>query len=347
MRRFVLLVGIFLMMALTSLPETVMAQTPEPSDPCAAPNYRTDVRPGPKGQRTEVKLGARVVDLLEINDVDQTITLDVALRMQWHDPRLASLAGCKLPIRDIWFPQLIMKNSGRMFHRWPEEASVEENGHVSYLQRVSGTFAGYQQLKDFPFDHQVISLRLYPLDWTAEKLVLVNDQEFTGLADELNISDWQIKGVTADVIQYHFDSTDQVHSGYLLEISAKRHVSYYIWKVMVPIALIVVMSWCVFWINPKDFGTQLGFSASSVLTMIAFIFATTSLLPKLGYFTMLDRFVGTATIFVFLALLQSLITGHLATKGMNALAMRIDLISRFVFPMVFFGLCAILYINLN
>ena len=115
---------------------------------------------------------------------------------------------------------------------------------------------------------------------------------------------------------------------------------------MLPIALIVVMSWSVFWIAPKEFGTQMGLSATSVLTMIAFIFATTSLLPRLGYFTMLDRYIAGATVFVFVALLQSLITGYIASTGRVAFASRIDFVSRFVFPMAFVVLCSLFYADL-
>ncbi len=346
-RHPVLALCLLLTAVLVASPFATMAQQVSDAPACVAPDQRTDLRPGTNETPTEVTLGLRVVDLLEINDVDQTITIDVAMRMQWVDQRLSGLAGCKIPISTIWFPKLIMKNSGRMFHRWPETVSIDEGGKVTYLQRVSGTFAGYQQLQDFPFDNQVISLWFYPLDWSVEKLVFRDDADFTGVAPPLNISDWSINSVTGGVIEADFEAFGQIRSGFLLEVNASRHVGYYIWKVMLPVGLIVVMSWCVFWINPRDFGTQLGFSASSVLTMIAFIFATTSLLPKLGYFTVLDRFVGTATIFVFIALLQSLVTGYLASKDQKLLAVRIDLVSRILFPLVFFGLCAGLYFNVS
>ena len=85
------------------------------TDECAAPGYRTDVRPDPKGPPTEVNLGVRVVDLLEISDVNQTITLDMALQFNWNDPRLAHLEGCELPVSQVWHPQLVLES---MMWRW-------------------------------------------------------------------------------------------------------------------------------------------------------------------------------------------------------------------------------------
>lgn len=293
-----------------------------------------------------INFGIRVLDVLEINDVDQTITIDLAVRMRWTDARLADWAGCRLSIRDVWFPELALKNSGRMFQRWPDTVSVEKGGHVTYLQRVSGTFASYHSLADFPFDSQMISLWVYPLDWSSSKVAFRIDNNFTGVAPLLNISDWRVSGVEASLTESDILGLGKLRSGYALQISAERYVSYYIWKIMLPIALIVVMSWSVFWIAPKEFGTQMGLSATSVLTMIAFIFATTSLLPRLGYFTMLDRYIAGATVFVFVALLQSLITGYIASTGRVAFASRIDFVSRFVFPMAFVVLCSLFYADL-
>ena len=77
-------------------------------------------------------------------------------------------------------------------------------------------------------------------------------------------------------------------------------------------------------------------SVTSMLTLIAFIFATTNMVPRLGYLTLLDRFIVFSTILVFLALVESLTTVYLVSKEKKELAMRVDLISRFVFP-IFFG----------
>ncbi len=338
-----LLFGLSLVVFL--LPSFATAQEAAANNPCAPPGYRTDVRPDPKGPPTVVTMGVRIADLREINDVDQTITIDLVFRIQWTDPRLAAWEGCKLAVQDIWFPEIVLRNSGRVFHRWPDTARVEKDGLVTYMQRAGGTFASYHTLADFPFDTQSIKLRLFPLEWSSRKLALQNDERFTGLSPLLNISDWQVTGLEAGISELLISALDEPRSGYDLTIHAQRYVSYYIWKIMLPIALIVVMSWCVFWIDPTQFGTQIGLSATSVLTMVAFIFATTNLLPRLGYFTLLDSYIAGATVFVFLALLESLSTGYLASQGKEVMANRIDLFSRFMFPLAFVVLCILFYTN--
>jgi len=327
------------------MPLAAWSQEATGVDPCAPPTYRTDVRPNSSGPATEITVGMVIVDLLEINDVNQTITLDMAVRMRWMDPRLADWEGCKLSVNDIWFPEMVMKNSGRVYSRWPEVVSIEKGGQATYLQRISGSFTSYHKLAEFPFDNQTISLRFFPLEWSAEKLVFREDPVFFGASSLLNISDWQITSVRSTLSIEEQQAFLQDRSVYELHVSAERYVGYYIWKIMLPIALIVVMSWCVFWIDPAQFGTQIGLSATSVLTMVAFIFATTNMLPRLGYFTMLDSYVLGATIFVFVALLESLVTGYLTTRGRKVLANRIDQFSRFFFPSVFVLLISTFFLD--
>jgi gamma-aminobutyric acid receptor subunit rho len=166
-------------------------------------------------------------------------------------------------------------------------------------------------------------------------MVLVVDPEVTGRRDLLDISDWIIGDVTAIVQEQTFEAFDAQFWTYNLLVPAKRIWSYYVWKVILPITLIVAMSWCVFWIDPSHFGTQIGLSATSMLTLIAFIFATTNIIPRLGYFTTLDRFIMGSTVIVFLALVQSVGTTYLVAKDKAKIAGHIDTASRVVFPLAF------------
>ncbi|MDW3222699.1 MAG: hypothetical protein R8G34_07370 [Paracoccaceae bacterium] len=309
------------------------------ADICSLTNYRIDVRPNSDGPPTEVTVGMRIMDITEINDVDQTISVDLAVKLAWTDPRLAPFAGCRLESEDIWFPTLVLRNSGRLFQRWPDSVSVDEGGKAIIIQRISGTFASYVTLREFPFDKQEIDLEFFALEWGLDKLTIKNDEVFSGGSSRMNISDWAVTNVSAHADEVQIHAMQQMHAGLTVTISAKRFLSYYVWKILFPIAMIVIMSWCVFWIEPSEFGTKVGLSATSVLTMIAFIFATTNLLPRLGYFTTLDRYIAGATFLVFLALLQSLSTGFLVSKQRESTAATMDRFSRILFPAVFAAFC--------
>ncbi len=310
-------------------------------DPCAAPNVRTDVRPNADGPPTEVSVGIYMVDLTGINDVAQTLTGDFVVALSWTDARLSHLEGCEISLDDIWSPGLVFMNSGRLITSRPREVGIAPGGQVKYLQRYYGTLASYHNLRDFPFDKQNIVISLMSIKWSEKNVKLIIDQKITGRRDLLNISDWTIEGVSGAIERHYSDPYDRFHSRYDFHIIAQRITGYYIWKVILPLCLIVAMSWSVFWIDPAQFGTQIGLSATSMLTLIAFIFATTNMVPKIGYFTILDLFIVGSTILVFLALLQSLTTTYLVSKAHVELATRADRICRFAFPLVFVALGAV------
>jgi hypothetical protein len=104
---------------------------PTAAPACPAPNVRTDVRPNAGGPPTTVSVGIRVIDLMEINDIDQMLTGDLAVRLRWIDPRLTHLAGCEVPLDDIWSPGLVFVNSGRQFPSRPKEVGIGPDGQVT------------------------------------------------------------------------------------------------------------------------------------------------------------------------------------------------------------------------
>ena len=304
-------------------------------DPCPAPNIRTYVRPNANDQPIKVTVGIRMIDLMEINDIKQTLTGDFAVVLSWVDPRLSQLEGCEVSIDDIWSPGLVFLNSGRKFTSRPKIVDVGPGGQVTYLQRYSGTFATYHILSDFPFDKQTFRISLLSFEWPEKDVQLVVDEKVTGQRKRLNISDWTIKGVEATIDRRYNPGSERFNSRYDFDISAERIKAYYLWKIILPLCLIVAMSWCVFWINPAQYGPQIGLSATSMLTLIAFIFATTNMVLKLGYLTLLDRFIVGSTILVFLALVESLTTIYLVSQEKKEIAMRIDRVSRLLFPIAF------------
>jgi hypothetical protein len=51
-------------------------------------------------------------------------------------------------------------------------------------------------------------------------------------------------------------------------------------KVILPLILIVAMSWIVFWIDPEESGIQISVAITTMLTLIAYRFAVGADLPK-------------------------------------------------------------------
>jgi cadmium resistance protein CadD (predicted permease) len=106
-------------------------------------------------------------------------------------------------------------------------------------------------------------------------------------------------------------------------------------KVILPLILIVAMSWIVFWIDPEESGIQISVAITTMLTLIAYRFAVGADLPKVSYLTRLDFFILSATILVFASLIEVIVTSTLAGQEKIALARNLDNWSRWLFPTIF------------
>src|SRR5262245_35546978 len=77
-------------------------------DPAAYSLERPDAAAGP----TVMGLGMFFQDLVALNDVDQTLDMDVYVVARWRDPRLAEVsrgtasADCPVPAGRLWMPLL-------------------------------------------------------------------------------------------------------------------------------------------------------------------------------------------------------------------------------------------------
>ena len=118
-------------------------------------------------------------------------------------------------------------------------------------------------------------------------------------------------------------------------LSAERDKKYYLLNVIMPLCLIVLRAWAVFWIDPSAIGPQVGFSTATVFTLIAYRFSLSYQLPKVSYFTRVDKFVLFSTIIVFIALGTAIATSKIASDGNRSGAKVIKNWSRYIYLFLF------------
>jgi len=297
-------------------------------------------RPDPEGQPTEVTVGVYLIDLQAINDSEQSFLTDILFSATWKDPRLVSgagpesLAGCRLELGEVWNPRLVLVNERRVNRLFDEEVTVGADGTVDYVQRLQGEFTTPLDLRDFPFDHQELSLEVVSRGYFPEQVAFI-PATAAGQVAELTITDWDVGEGYTEVVGRYVEPRDFTLASVIFRVPVKRRVSFYSMKTFLPLALIVCMSWAVFWIKPGLLPPQIGVSTSAILTLIAFQFSLAYMLPRLSYLTRADRFLIGSTLLVFMAFGEALRTSYLANRDQEDRALRIDKISRVLFPVLF------------
>ena len=163
-------------------------------------------------------------------------------------------------------------------------------------------------LRNFPFDEQEFDVTLVAAGHTPDEVRLVQDPERA-------ISHCRYRppfsgGLDGDLVENYdghvYGPLRQVSpmTAFTFHFEAKRGTRYFFLAIIIPLTLIVAMSWVVFWIDPKESGTQIGVAMTSMLTLIAYRFAVASHLPKISYMTLIDIFLLGATLLVFASLAE-------------------------------------------
>ena len=302
-------------------------------------------RPASGNGPTQVSVGIWVVDINSIDSAQQNFTADIAVVLQWKDARLAHTGTglAHYALDQIWTPRVAIANeTSSVTRKFPDSVEVEPDGTVIYRQRYVGSFTQSLRLQSFPFDRQAFHIQLVAIRYRPNEVRFVPDQDWTrnglkdgaGIAPSITLPDWTIEKWQTKPLTYALAPGLQ-YSGYAFEFTASRNVRHYILKVILPLILIVMMSWSGFWIDPVHANSQISVAVTSMLTLIAYRFAVDTQLPRLPYMTRLDSFFLTSTILVFFSLIEVLVTTILDNNKQTERAKKIDRYCRVIFPVVF------------
>jgi hypothetical protein len=205
------------------------------------------------------------------------------------------------------------------------------------------------ELRRFPFDAQRLIVIIHPFLVYGPQIKFKLDETSTWTASEFQIysslAQWRLLSLQSQVLMvptYGGLSMPEAR----FEIKVARRSSFYLWKVFIPLLLMVFLSWAVFWIEAGDLSNQIQVAVTTILTVIAFAFAISATMPRLPYLTYIDAFFLECYIFVFIAVVE-LMTVHVTHRSQRSrdLGLRIRRYSRWLIPASFVVTNAIIAIH--
>jgi hypothetical protein len=277
-----------------------------------------------------------VNDLIKIEDSQQSFVSDVFLRAQWVDSRLAhdGPGPCAAQPNQVWTPGLQVLNRRSVERLSEPDLSVSPDGTVLKMLRGYGEFTFHEDLSDFPFDHQELYFTIVPSYGIAD-VRIVASPEHLGMAEKLSVANWKIALEGSRSSEHYVATIDRNMSRLDVVFQARRLTGFYTWQLLVPLILVVMMTWTVFWIPREFVPPRVGLVATSMLTLIAYRFAMSSILPPIAYLTRLDKFMVASSVLVFAALAAATAVTYFDGRGDAVLASKINKSSRALAPLLF------------
>ncbi len=120
---------------------------------------------------------------------------------------------------------------------------------------------------------RLASRRGLPEPAFARPILRRGRDERSGRLESFSIVGWSVELGEADLEPQYLPGQGRALARLSLSLVAERYPQFHVWKVLVPLTMIVFMAWAVFSVDPQQLSPQMGVSTASVLTLIAFQFS--------------------------------------------------------------------------
>jgi len=170
-----------------------------------------------------------------------------------------------------------------------------DGGRIVVCCPFSGTFYSTFLLHRFPFDRQILLLKLQNIqEWPELVYTQMSNEEYLGLNNQIYITPkvlltWEHS--PGSVYVYHDHSGEDPFPYPALGFRITRKPTYYLSNVALPVFLLTLFCMSVFFFDTTDLAGRLSVVLSLILTSVAFKYVIAGYLPKVPYSTLLDKYV--------------------------------------------------------
>jgi hypothetical protein len=297
--------------------------------------------PTADGRPVDVSIGFYALDFARVTARDESFDLTGYLELTWRDARLAVATATEakavrhLDAGRIWTPQIFFENALEQprYHDAPD-VEVDASGVVTSWAIVSGKFSAPLDLRRFPFDRQVLAVRIgsFHDDTLVE---FVSKSELVQVGEDAFLTDWMIGAPAARVGTRTYVPGQEKYARYVYHVNVTRRPTFYVWRVMLPLTLLALVAWAAFWFEPVGLQPQISTCMASLIALVAFNFAIDFSLPKVTYLTLIDKHALIGIVFVIAAVAAVTFIHRAVDRGDAQQARKIQRIARWIFLPVY------------
>ncbi len=291
-----------------------------------------------------MEIGLFLTDITDLDERAETFTADFDVIARWQDParafipapgeevpRLYVAAAAEAKLEEGWRPSVVATNAVSLGDERMLRLLVRPDGTVTLRLEIVRVLRAPLDFRTFPFDRQVLPIHLESYLWDSDELTLEPESVFTGFDPSFGMAEWEVVDLSIEH-RVHERVQEQQHYDQLsFLVSIERRAGYYLWKIMLPMVIIVMLSWIVFWMSDERLARRAGVSSTGMLTVIAYQFVVSGSLPRFPYLTVMDHFTIASVVVIASTMLVNLAGSRLDP----AASLRLDRICRGAFPAAF------------
>jgi hypothetical protein len=305
-----------------------------------------------------VQASFQVRDINDIDDEAETFEFGGVLKLTWHDERQAfdpAEAGVAEKIYQgayqfnelspAWFPQVVLVNESGLFEKHGVMLRVQPDGALTLVETVNAAAEADLNLRRYPFDRHRLDATFEVLGADNTEVVLQAESETASRSDdEVRTPQWTLTGVSTSTRDRRASYAGRrgVASAFVVSMDVQRESFFMVRLVVFPLALIVMLSWSVFWMERSSLGDRIAISFIGILTAVAYQIVVSEILPHISYMTLMHGFLNLSFLIMCATVVINLVVGALDGQGRSEAGDRVDRHCRWIFPLTYFGLTLVM-----
>jgi ABC-type branched-subunit amino acid transport system substrate-binding protein len=240
----------------------------------------------------------------------------------------------------------------------PVKSTIGPLGERYDLYRIQGTFKSQFDFSDFPFDTQALDITIQNVDAPATQLIYAPDPDLLSTSNEErlksgvnigknidNIPNWKADSV--DFFQQSVGSsaalgdptvmdtatTTTTYSQFVTETTISRDVGSFLVKNVLPLLLLVLVTYIALWTPGDDLATRVSFGVTGILTGAVMLSEVTASLPNVDYSVAIQWAYYAFIALSALVVLEGIFAHKLNQDGSLNAARQLDIIARVIYPL--------------
>lgn len=300
-----------------------------------------------------VHVGFHLQDVNAINDEAETFEFTGVFTFTWRDERQSfdpAAAGVDEKvyqgdfqfneISPSWFPQIILVNEAGMYETHGVVLRSQPDGTQILIQAMNVVAKTEPKMTRFPFDQHRFEAVFEVLGFDNTEVVFEAVPEISSAVGGIHLPQWTLSGTNTEVRNRPapYAGRRGLTSAFVVSIDAQRNSYFIVRLVMFPLAIIVLLSFSVFWMDRSSLGDRINVSFIGILTGVAYQIVMSGILPRISYVTLINGFLSISFLTMSATVVINLVVGALDRKGKSEVGNRIDRRCRWIFPITYFGL---------
>lgn len=319
----------------------------------------------------ELRMGFNLSNLTDVNEKEETISIDGILILAWKDDRLAydpvsvgyssdyQLGDYSEPARKTyqgdyavkelflgWRPHMVIQNGIGDRTVTYMSLAVWPDGWIVYGEAFNAIVETPMDMRLFPFDEQKLQVHILPALYRTNKLVIVPDDNLSNAWEhKTGIAQWKNQGFSyteRTIDMQTLSGASQPKSEFVATIHLQRMPQHFLLSTILPLVVLVCLSWIVFWMDEESLTDRINISFIGILSVVAYYFVIQDNIPSISYFTLIDSFIIVTFLVLAASVLVSVVVDKLNKSGRELLGDKIDKVSRWAFPTFYFSITIVI-----